>query len=411
MELAETLNRTVKLAMDEGRVASYEEAQALFASFRLRIRVEKGFTSCPAAEAAVLTLLKAAPKTILGGVELEGAREEQCTLAWYAGMPLAQVCQLMGVETTSVAADFDIPILQVGGGSPCEGAFSIGISFLEDGFMLSPDVATVTEVGAPIEAGAAAAGAALNEVFAHAYRRNPLAGQREVRFRLPDRGHRVNVHDAWMVGLGHLGQACLWTVALAYRGEPRRIKLTDFDNVSWSSLSTCLLVDARDVGLSKADAVGRKLAALGIEAEVDVARLQPDRSPVHTSQHVVVVAVDNLALRRTLDHVHGARVLEGGIGDGVDGFTRVQFHEFPGPRKARDVWAEGDAGASRRTDISPPAYQALLRETGDECGTTLVAGRSVATPFVGSVAGAILAWLGGGTTMVNHSLCYDVNAL
>lgn len=40
MELAETLNRTVKLAMDEGRAASYEEAQALFASFRLRISVD-----------------------------------------------------------------------------------------------------------------------------------------------------------------------------------------------------------------------------------------------------------------------------------------------------------------------------------------------------------------------------------
>jgi hypothetical protein len=165
------------------------------------------------------------------------------------------------------------------------------------------------------------------------------------------------------------------------------------------------------VGRPKAAAVAGKLAALGIEVEVDVSRLQPDRSPVLASQQVIVVAVDNLALRRTLDRIHGARVLEGGIGDGVDGFTRVQFHEFPGLRKARDVWAEGDASASRRTDISLPAYQALLRETGDECGTTQVAGRSVATPFVGSVAGAVLAWLGGGATMPNHALRYDVNAL
>ncbi len=125
----------------------------------------------------------------------------------------------------------------------------------------------------------------------------------------------------------------------------------------------------------------------------------------------LVVAVDNLALRRTLDRIRGARVLEGGIGDGVDGFTRIQLHEFPGARKARDVWTENDARGSRRVDVSQPAYQQLLRETGDECGTTLVAGRSVATPFVGSVAGALLAWLGGGTSMPNHALHYDVNAL
>src|SRR5262249_25014281 len=98
-------------------------------------------------------------------------------------------------------------------------------------------------------------------------------------------------------------------------------------------------------------------------------------------------------------------------GDGAEAFTRVQFHEFPGERKARDVWADDDARSSRRVDISQPAYQALRRTTGDECGTTLVAGRSVATPFVGAVAGAVLAWLGGGTSVPNHALSYDINAL
>jgi hypothetical protein len=37
--------------------------------------------------------------------------------------------------------------------------------------------------------------------------------------------------------------------------------------------------------------------------------------------------------------------------------------------------------------------RALLAESCDECGTTLVAGRSVATPFVGAFAGAVMARL------------------
>lgn len=72
---------------------------------------------------------------------------------------------------------------------------------------------------------------------------------------------------------------------------------------------------------------------------------------------------------------------------------RVQMHAFPGRRLARDVWEGEDVRASRPVDISSPAYQTMLRESGDECGTTLVASRSVATPFVGAFAGAVLAHL------------------
>jgi hypothetical protein len=67
-------------------------------------------------------------------------------------------------------------------------------------------------------------------------------------------------------------------------------------------------------------------------------------------------------------------------------------------------------------DISRPAYQALLKQTGDECGTTLLAGRSIATPFVGAFAGAVLFGLALGTqwnlsllgrsTSINCSGCY-----
>ena len=56
MELVDELNRTVKLALDEGRAGSLAEAQALFEGFRLQIAIGDGFTRSPAAEAAALTL-------------------------------------------------------------------------------------------------------------------------------------------------------------------------------------------------------------------------------------------------------------------------------------------------------------------------------------------------------------------
>jgi len=54
----------------------------------------------------------------------------------------------------------------------------------------------------------------------------------------------------------------------------------------------------------------------------------------------------------------------------------------------------------------------LLRRTADECGTTQLAGKSIATPFVGGFVGAILFAL---TFFCGRegadSFAYDVNNL
>jgi hypothetical protein len=175
--------------------------------------------------------------------------------------------------------------------------------------------------------------------------------------------------------------------------ERTLLRLTDYDEVTLSSVSTCLLADMADIGLKKVDAVSDKLEQIGFRVVRDAAKVVLDDGAVASDFPMVLVAVDNIGLRRGLDRLHAAQILECGIGDGAEGFTRVQMHAFPGRRLARDVWQGEDPRASRAIDISKPAYQAMLRESGDECGTTLVASRSVATPFVGAFAGALLAHL------------------
>lgn len=394
MELAEEINRTVKLAMDEGRANSLAQAQALFKGFRLRISVEAGFAGSPAAEAAVLTLLTAAPKTFLGGVEIVGAVDERCTLAWFAGRALSQVAGEAGacVGTPDGSRGAPAVTIAVGAGRPRHEGFLVALALGTDGFVVCPDDPAQSDPRAPAEVGVAAAGVALNEAFSYVYGRSPLAGQRRLAFRMPAVASCGLAHGktTWLIGLGHLGQAFAWTLALSSPRVQPALRLTDFDCVSASSLSTCLLVNSSDIGRLKVQAVGERLAQLGFAVSLDTQRLNlvDNFSPVQADQ--AVVAVDNMALRQSLDRLTGMRIFEGGIGDGPGGFTRVQFHSFPGPRMARDVWVGEDPQATRAVDISAPAYQALLKETGDECGTTLVAGRSIATPFVGAFAGAVL---------------------
>lgn len=414
MDLAESLNRTMKLALDEGKAASYADAERLFSTFRLRIAVGRGFTASPAAEAAVLTLLNAARKTFLGGVELVGDLQERCTMAWFRGQTLAEVAEAFGVlcrghGDTDTDTDTDIATIVVGADSS-GGVLNLGLRLDADGFTLDPDGDSGWTHDAPGPVGVAASGAAINEVFQRIYRGHPLAGARRIRFELP-RAARREPFEAWLIGLGHLGQAYLWTLALQASSSQRvRVRLTDYDDVTLSSLSTCLLVDMADIGRKKVDAVADKLAKLGFDVARDACKVVLDQGTVISDFPMVLVAVDNIGLRRGLDRLHAIRILECGIGDGADGFTRVQMHAFPGRRLARDVWQGEDARASRAVDISQPAYQALLRESGDECGTTLVASRSVATPFVGAFAGAVLAHLSG-LQNAGDAWNFDLNGL
>lgn len=411
MELAESLNRTMKLAMDEGRVQSYQEAFALFSSFRLRLQVAPGFSASPGVEAAVLTLLRAGPKTFLGGVELVGPLDEPCTLAWFAGKSLGAVATDCGVSA-SAGLIGHVPTICVGAGATTTEGFWIGLRVRSDGFTLTPDVSFQSVPESSVEAGVAAAGAALNQAFQYIYRKSPQAGQREVTFRLPVRKNSTTARNQWVIGMGHLGQAYLWTTMLqSSELRPAVVRLSDDDKVSASSLSTCLLVDPSDVGCDKVGAVAGRLEALGVVVQRDLVRLNLDAGPLCANHPLCVVAVDNLALRRSLDRVHAARVLEAGIGDGPDGFTRIQAHAFPGARLARDIWSGEDPNASRAVDISKPAYRSLLAESGDECGTALVAGRSIATPFVGAFAGAILAHLSEADELSDYAWNFDISAL
>jgi hypothetical protein len=401
----------VKLALDQGVAATIGDALALFGGFRLHLHVPPGFSRSPGLEAAVLTLLNAAPRTFLGGVEVSGSFDERCTLAWFAGRSLRDVAVGFGVRPADWA--HDAPLLVAGPARFAAARFALAIECTGTGFRLSPDRAERSAHDAPVEAGVAAAGAALNEAFQHAYARSPLAGQRDVVFKLPTLEGSRSWSSAWAIGLGHLGQAALWTIALAHRSDATlALRLQDPDLVSTSSLSTCLLVGTADVGAAKTQAVARSLTSSRIRCTAVNSRLELQRSPVVASEDVALVAVDNVGLRRALDNLRGASIVEAGIGDGAASFTRIQLHLLPGLRLARDIWAGGDSRASRAIDISRPAYQAMLAATKDECGTTLLAGRSVATPFVGAFAGALVSWLTKGRRQ--SGMCawsFDVNAL
>jgi hypothetical protein len=409
-EFSESLNRTVKLALDDGSATSLEEAIERFRGFRVGIDVREGTMKSPGLEATLLTLLNAAPRTFLGGVEVFGDVDQLLHLAWFNGTTIKEAALSFGA-TVGSGRNMHSPVFVLGPGPLSHRDFVLSVQCADFGFRLSPEAAEPSSVRSSVECGLAAAGAALNEAFHHLYRGSPFAGQRSIAFGLPLAESAPAARSLWAIGLGHLGQAALWSLALRPHSRPCFVRLQDPDRVTASSLSTCLLASPQDVGRLKVDVVADKLERLGIGCSRIDRTLTLNRSAVAVEENMTLVAVDNVALRRSLDAISGCAVVEAGIGDGTDGFTRVQLHVLPGPRKAADIWADGDPRASKTVNITPPAYQALLAKTKDECGTTLLAGKSIATPFIGAFAGAVMAVIGSALPRTQWDWSMDVNSL
>lgn len=416
--MCESFNRTAKLALDDGSSATLNDAIKRFESFKVQIVVGAGIASNHSLQAALLTLINAAPRTFLGGVTVTGDIDVQLDLAWFKGKTLSQVLPELNAKETDFSPN--IPTIVVGEWIGKTGLFCIFLSCDGNEFTVGPDKPTPIKKDATIQTGVAAAGAALNEIFHHLYFNRALAGQRKITASLPSSSMEHDIalmeDDAWFVGLGHLGQAMLWVLSLKGMSPENKLqlRLQDHDHISESSLSTCLMSWNEDMGKLKVDVVGERLSQLGFTCEKVTNKLIYDELPQNTKESVCVVAVDNISFRRGMDKLPSKKIIEAGIGDGINGFTQVQLHTLPGIRKAADIWAGNDPKATEVVSIKAPAYQDLLNKTKDTCGTTQLAGRAIATPFIGAFAGACLFNLWASGTPDSSEKCawnFDVNTL
>lgn len=102
---------------------------------------------------------------------------------------------------------------------------------------------------------------------------------------------------------------------------------------------------------------------------------------------VALCGLDNGAGRRALDQVGFDLVVEAGLGRGHRDFRTMRLHVLPGRRPAADIWKQTREGEKLE---NRPAYAKLMADgVLDRCGMTLLAGKAVGAPFVGSIAAAL----------------------
>lgn len=400
--LGDHLHRLVKLALDTGEAATLEDAEALFTGYRLAVAVGADAARNATHQAALLTIVNAGNRSVLGGVFVTGDLDVPLATPLPGASTLAEAVTLLGgrfAAPTPGAA-----MLVLGDAAPPDhGGLALRVTFdgWSGGVIPVRDGHRLAERAGYAPAGVLAGCLAVSEAFQHLRHSNPAAGRRRVGVSLwrPEmswldegaRGPEISAlpSNVWLIGLGNLGQAYLWTLGFLPYAEPGRLQLVlqDFDVLAPSNESTSLLTSPALVGQKKTRAMAAWAERRGFVTTIVERRFRPDFRVAEDEPPVALCGMDNALGRAALEEVGFGRVIEAGLGKGVSDFLALRLHTFPGPVRARELW--GGVVAETADLADRPAYRALRKQGLDECGVTLLAGRTVGAPFVGGVAAAL----------------------
>ncbi len=284
------------------------------------------------------------------------------------------------------------------GVKPAIRGWSGGILPIQDQFDFS-----VKEMFTP--AGVLAGALAVSEAFQFVRGGNSTVGHRSVGISLWKPAQDADWLDAdpgpnlsylpqklWLIGLGNLSQAYLWTLGfLPYKADNKmkdsvKFVLQDTDRLEEANDSTSLLTDLSMVGLKKTRAISDWCEQYGFQTSLIERKFANDLIANEDEPHLALCGVDNAEARAVLEKAGFKRIVEAGLGKGVEEYLCFRMHTFPASKPAESYWGQklgkDDAGKL----IQQPAYQDLHERGLDQCGLTELAGRSVGAPFVGAIA-------------------------
>ena len=401
---ADSLHRLLKHAIDSGAAASVAEAEALFQGYRLQVEIDPAVVCDPVQQAALLTTVALGRRVFLGGVTVTGALDAPLMLAMPFGRTLRDAVQALGATFGDVAGE--TPTIVIGGGARerrtgfCVRTAAAGWrgGILPVYSELQPGCGDAMPLS-----GMLAAGLAVNEAFLFVNGGVPAAGRqalglslwrprREVDWLQPDESEPALTYlpsRLWLIGLGHLGQAYLWGLGLLPYQDPGDVALIlqDIDVITESTESTSILTDSAMVGQKKTRAMAAWAERRGFATSLQERVFAADFKRQAEEPAVALCGLDNGAGRRALDQVGFDFIVEAGLGRGHRDFRTMRLHVLPGRRAAADIWKQTSEGEKVE---DRPAY-AKLMEDGvlDRCGMTLLAGKAVGAPFVGSIAATL----------------------
>ncbi len=196
----------------------------------------------------------------------------------------------------------------------------------------------------------------------------------------------------WFCGLGHLGQAYIWT--LGHLPIPNKLKranqvtIQDEDLTSLSSLSTSLLSTKEAMNVSKVQVCNNWLQDRGFSQVNSIIKYLDEESVIGFGKAQVICGFDNRWARRQAASKNPVLMIDGGIGGKPDDIQTISMTVLPSSIDPKIKWTGSDEGFI--TEQSE-AFKALEAEGKiDACGLKTLNNKAVGFPFVGVVTASIV---------------------
>lgn len=403
------LHRTAKILLDGGHVDDLDSARSYLDNLVMQVHVGPRIGEELAAQAALLTAVNAGRRAMLGGVRavIENDCDPRLSLPWARGHNLTDAIRLFGGEVTD-QLDPSYPVLTIGNPLPrqrlrrqvCVHAswhgWCGGVTDSTNGHFPGDAM--------PL-AGVVAGALGVSEIFQHLLG-SDVAGRRAVGVSLwrPDLHWQVPEAAGpalqylptglWLLGLGHLGQANVWSLGcLPYRHpEDLDVYLVDFDKIVEANQATGLLTDQADIGLRKTRVVASRVEGLGHRTRLIERRFDQNLIPGQDEPSLALAGFDAHEPRRQLGDKF-RRVVDAGLGAGPTDYLDILIHTFPSQLTPKEAFPSGiradrPLGAVYEAEIS--RRESAGAEPGTaRCGVVELAGAAAAAAFVGATAASL----------------------
>jgi molybdopterin/thiamine biosynthesis adenylyltransferase len=186
--------------------------------------------------------------------------------------------------------------------------------------------------------------------------------------------------NVWALGLGHLGQAYLWTLGLMPIDEPSKVLflLQDDDIVGEENIGSQVLCSSSDIGFPKTRACLHFLESLNFKTQIIEKRFLPGNSEENwiKSFTFLLNGVDNIETRKCIDKRNLKLFLDGATNGSsalFDSFTMKNVTRIEKDQSV--IWPEEMSDRPLHKNL----YDRYEKE--NKCG--IITNIGVSVPFIG----------------------------
>jgi hypothetical protein len=393
MNLSIEDDRLAHLLMRGDGHAGYDEARRRLDRAVLVLTADAD-AGMPWGQAALLTAAECGVRMFPGGVYLGSDFNDATVVGQFGRWPIRRHLELAGCRTMN-APEHAVG-LHVGAGRR---RIQNGALCWADGWagLVGIEAPADRPRGANEIGGVMAGAMGVGEVFRSAVLRDKLACRRTSRLSALSPGceDEDDIDLAylptafWLLGLGNLGQAALWTIGLLPYSDPGLVSMfvQDTDKSELGNLAIQVLTKPGWIGRKKARNAALWAEERGFGTTIVENRFVEGTKRSADEPGLMLVGVDNLAARRAAADSNFDLVLDAGLGATASEIFDIRIHGFPGARSPARAWPEPDMQPEAPLD---GALQELV-DAGriDRCGALTIAGRSLGVPSTAVAAAAI----------------------